>query len=333
MTNETIDMPLWSHNYAILRSLLVLLLLGVGIYFGAIFWLGWGQFAFVFNQLGVLVLLAGGGVASIAYVGRFARWHYLLSRLGYRIPVWNNLKIYLAGLALTASPAKLGETVRSLLLVPHGVQVQHSLSAFLADRLSDVLGVCLLGVLAGLLAGKSVWLLASVFLLLLLGSYLIRFAITLQRGEHFLRLGIQKIRWLPLKGGKAMLKSWAQLWSPGRVAAFTLIAMLAYGVQALVFSWFCKLTGIPISVADMVLIFIQATLFGAASMIPGGLGVMEAALVVQLVAQGADQGVALSVAIATRLVTFWLSFFIGFFTLLLSTKSCLNTAEEVKIGT
>jgi glycosyltransferase 2 family protein len=125
--------------------------------------------------------------------------------------------------------------------------------------------------------------------------------------------------------------SWAELWSLGKVAAFTLIAMLAYGVQALVFSWFCRLTGIPVSVAETVLIFTQATLFGAASMVPGGLGVMEAALVVQLVAQGADQGVALSVAIATRLATFWLGFFIGFFALLLSTKSWANAVKKVKI--
>jgi uncharacterized membrane protein YbhN (UPF0104 family) len=202
------------------------------------------------------------------------------------------------------------------------------LGAFLADRLSDVLGICLLGVLAGLMAGKSVWLLTLVFTSLTLGSCLFRYAITHHRGERFLQRAIKKIRWLPLRGGQAVLNSWAGLWSPGKVVCFVMIAMIAYGLQAWVFGWFCTLTGISVSTAEAGYIFVLATLFGAASMIPGGLGAMEAALVFQLVASGADQGVAVSVAIATRMVTFWLSFVVGFCALLVSTRGLIVITKK-----
>jgi uncharacterized protein (TIRG00374 family) len=87
--------------------------------------------------------------------------------------------------------------------------------------------------------------------------------------------------------------------------------MLAYGSQALVFAWFCNVAGVELAIADCVLIFVQATLFGAASMLPGGLGAMEAALVFQLIERGVGDGSALSLAIAIRLVTLWLGMSLG----------------------
>ena len=78
------------------------------------------------------------------------------------------------------------------------------------------------------------------------------------------------------------------------------------------------LPGLGLPVADCVLIFVQATLFGAASMLPGGLGAMEAALVFQLIERGAGEGVAVSLAIAIRLVTLWLGMSIGGLALLRS---------------
>lgn len=315
------DEPQALPGYVVIRSLLILLFLGVGLYLGAAVWFGWRQIALVFSQIGMTALLVGGMVASLAYLWRFVRWHYVLSNFGYPIPVFANLRFYLAGLSLTASPGKLGETVRSVLLLPYGVKAHKSLAAFLIDRLSDVLGVCLLGVVAGLMSGKPVWLLSIFFAAILSGSFLFRYVLTSNHGDHFCQWFFKKMYKLPLKDLPAILQNWAQLWSINRVIGFTAIAMLAYGMQALVFSWFCMLSGISLSIAETVLIFIQATLFGAASLIPGGLGAMEAALVLQLVSNGVEQGLAVSVAIATRLVTFWLGMLLGFLCLLISSRT------------
>lgn len=66
-----------------------------------------------------------------------------------------------------------------------------------------------------------------------------------------------------------------------------------------------------IGFADAVLIFVNATLFGAASMIPRGLGAMEAALVIKLSGYGVENSNAVSVAIASRLATLWLGVAVG----------------------
>lgn len=316
----------------IIRSLILILLVGLSIYIAVVLWFGWTNFVMVFRGLGLSVFLIAGVVSSFAYVLRFARWHYTLFYLGCKVPVWVNFKIYLAGMSLTASPAKLGETVRSALLLPYGVKVQFSLAAFFADRATDVLGVSLLGVLVGLSAKKSVWVFASIFLMILIVGCLLRFLGNCREDSRFWFWFSQTFRWLPIVHSRHLLNTWAELWTVGKIATFTLLALIAYGLQAIVFGWFCSKTGIFVPFADAILIFVQATLFGAASMIPGGLGAMEAALVVQLAQYGVENSLAVSVAIATRFVTFWLGLIIGFLALASSLNSFRAQKDDAPNG-
>jgi uncharacterized protein (TIRG00374 family) len=97
---------------------------------------------------------------------------------------------------------------------------------------------------------------------------------------------------------------------------FSAVASVAYGLQALVFAGLCHALGMTLPLFRAVEIFVSATLLGAASGLPGGLGAMEAALVVQLMNQGASSAVAVTAAIATRLVTLWFGVLIGLGSLL-----------------
>lgn len=186
------------------------------------------------------------------------------------------------------------------------------LPAFLVDRGSDVLGMILPGTLATMVVGQKfvwVWLLSFAFILLasIAFAYLL---LRLDTGSRRGRLG-NTMPWLPIKCGRQILEAWAKVWRLPRVSAFTVVGMLAYGTQAMVFSWFCNILGTGISVAECVLIFVQATLFGAASMIPGGLGAMEAALVFQLLEHGVSHGSAMSLVFSIRLVTLWFGMLLG----------------------
>ena len=132
--------------------------------------------------------------------------------------------------------------------------------------------------------------------------------------------GSRYLRWLPVSGGRATLEAWATVWRLVRVIVYSTMAMLSYGTQSLVFAWFCQVAGTGLAVADCILIFVQATLFGAATMLPGGLGAMEAALIFQLLDRGVGNGVATSLAIAIRLVTLWLGMSLGALSLFFSIK-------------
>lgn len=330
MTDEPDNLSVRLQSPAFLRSVVIFIAIGASVYLGAILWTGWEQAIATIRKIGVLTLVTGGFAASTAYFWRFARWHYSLSRFGYRVPMVRDFGIYLAGLALTASPGKLGETLRSLLLMPYGVKAGHSLGAFVADRLSDVLGVCLLGIVAGMVGGKVAWFLVAVFLGILIVSLFAGYAVVHPGSGRFWGWLELKLHWLPVRGGQAVIASWASLWSPGRALSFALVAGAAYGTQACVFAWFCLLAGINVPLSDAIVIFVNATLFGAASMVPGGLGTMESALVFQLVAQGANDAVAVAVAIATRLVTLWMGILLGVISLIAVSGS--STRAEVPLS-
>jgi uncharacterized membrane protein YbhN (UPF0104 family) len=309
----------------IIRALVWFVGSGVLFYLAAIFWFGWRETADVLLTLSSQTLLMGAAFASTAYLWRFGRWEYSLHCLGYSLPRLRHLCIYLSGLALTATPGKAGETFRSALLVRQGVRVPHSLAGFLVDRSTDVLGMCLLGGLAALIVGHSLaWIWMLTFAGMLLGSCGFAYMLLHPRTDALWDWLMRHLRWLPVKGGQAMLESWASVWKLPRVMVFAGVAMLAYGTQALVFAWFCRIVGTGVSVADCILIFVQATLFGAASMLPGGLGAMEAALVLQLIERGVDEGVAVAVAISIRLVTLWVGMSLGALCLLFSSSKDLE---------
>lgn len=303
---------------------------GALIYLVSMIWVGWAQTLGALLALGWPTLIIGGLLASTAYLWRFGRWEYALNCLGCSVHRLRHLGIYLAGLALTATPGKAGETFRSVLLKQYGVRVSYSLATFLADRASDVLGMCLLGTIASWLAGQPhAWGWGLVYFSLCLASSFFAYLLLHPRTDNWWIWLNRYLKWLPVKGSQETLECWARLWQLPRVLGFSMVAMLAYGTQALVFAWFCKVAGVALAVADCVQIFVQATLFGAASMAPGGLVAMEGALVFLLVQHGVGESEAVSLAIAIRLVTLWTGIGVGMVAMFFSMNKKVESVSQI----
>ena len=295
----------------LLRWMILFVLLGATLSLGGMIWSGWNEVAHALARLGILLLVGTAVVASLAYVIRFLRWHLALQLLGNRVPRRINLAIYLSGLALTTSPGKLGETIRSLFLRPLGVPVTKSLGAFLADRLSDVVGVCLLGAVAGLVARGTLNVAGLVLGGVFAGSFAFRCLV--RTPPLFDRAMAIAGRWglAPGRAAVGALACWAQVWTFRNATLFAVMASLAYGIQAAVFFSLCNSLRLPLEPSVALEIFVNATLFGAATMVPGGLGTMEASLVMQLMEHGIQKADAVAIAIATRGVTLWCGVSIG----------------------
>lgn len=309
----------------LLRWMILFVLLGATLSLGGMIWSGWNEVTHALARLGILLLVGAAVIASLAYVIRFFRWHLALLCLGYRVPQRINFAIYLSGLALTMSPGKLGETIRSLFLRPLGVPVTNSLGAFLADRLSDVVGVCLLGAVAGLLARGTLNVAGFVLGGVLAGSFAFRCLV--RTPPLFNRAMAIAGRWglAPGRGAVEAFACWAQIWTFRNATLFAVMASLAYGIQAAVFFTLSNSLRLPLQPSVALEIFVNATLFGAATMVPGGLGTMEASLVLQLMGHGIQKADAVAIAIATRCVTLWCGVFIG---LIAFTGVCLRAGPK-----
>lgn len=134
-------------NSRLLRTTAVLLLLGLVT---AAIWVVvvdgtalWGALRGA-RLLPGLVLIP---LTGLSIFGRFVRWQFLLRRAGVRIPARSSLRVYLASLAAVATPAHVGELVRSVLLRRrYRVPLQATLPVLVLERLLDALVLALVGV-------------------------------------------------------------------------------------------------------------------------------------------------------------------------------------------
>ena len=110
---------------------------------------------------------------------------------------------------------------------------------------------------------------------------------------------------------RAGMEHYATAWRLDRIAVYVAIALLAYGVQALVFAGFAARLWPPAQWRDSVHVFATSTLAGAASLLPGGLGAMEVALIAQMTLRGMPLPDATVAALALRAVTLWFAIFLG----------------------
>jgi glycosyltransferase 2 family protein len=298
------------------RRLSLSLLAVVAAYLALTWWFGGDDAVAAARRIGLAWVLAGLGLTTANFAIRAIRWHFLLRAMGHHVPPVVDGAVYLAGIGLSATPGKVGETVRAAFLVRQGVPVGTSLAAFLADRLSDLHAVLLLALLP--IVAASGWDDASVLrwvLVLAVVAVAPLFVGRLVRSRNWPRVLAAFSRTRMLRGPGDWLQRGADdftsLWRPG-VAWWSIVAsFIAYGLQAVIFVGMVAQVAPQVGASASVGIFAAATLAGAASFIPGGIGAMELALVLLLRQQGVDGPSALAAALCLRAVTFWFGLLLG----------------------
>lgn len=251
-----------------------------------------------------LILLASGN-----YLARFVRWWFFLHPHEKAISVARHLVIYLAAFALTATPAKAGETVRSLYLKPLGVPYPVSLAAFFAERLLDVAAVSLLALLAVSAVLDTAWLIVVIVPSLLLVIVILRSALL----SRFLQ------RYAGRKLGRSaqeFQQAVCTFLSMGSLLRVLPLSLFAWAMQGVVLWLIVENLAFDLNITLAIGIYSLAILFGAATFIPGGLGATEAAIAITLEGLGMPVAAAVAAALLARLVTLWWAQIIGVLALL-----------------
>jgi uncharacterized membrane protein YbhN (UPF0104 family) len=264
------------------KSVLVSMAAGVALYLTLFAGTGFHETAAAAARLGWgwwLVILA---LSLVNYGLRYLRWDGYLRHAGHRLPALRHLAVYVAGFALTTTPAKAGEAVRALYLKPLGVGVRRTIATLYAERVVDVISIALLAVLLYRLpAGGYRWLavaagLGTCALLLLRHRWFLRAAARLA-----FRLPWRRLRHLALHGVGCLRQAGAVL--RGRWLAYgVVIGLASWGAEALAFHLVLRELGIPVGLAGAAGIYATAILAGALSFVPGGLVGTEAVMVALL---------------------------------------------------
>lgn len=258
-------------------------------------------------QLPVLMFLA-----LLSYGLRYVRWYWLLKWSGHPAPVLIGWWAYLSGFALTATPGKVGELLRIRYFGRLGVTADRVMSAFVFERALDLAVVFSLAAIF-IADVRMFWLAASFVALFLVALIVVGlYPETLRRLSVFCA---QK-RWMKfsrsfeflgkvLQGCRAWIKPWPMMIS-------LMLGVAAWSLTAFAFVYLLDRTNIQLPWLAAFSTYPMAMLAGAASMLPGGVGSTEAAIVLQLKWHDIDTSEALLVAVVIRLGTMWFSVFCGF---------------------
>lgn len=294
-----------------LRALVVSAALAALGYLAVVAWGGWREVGAALGRVGLSGLGVALALSLVNYGLRFLRWQRFLGVLGYRLPAGAHLRIYLGGLALTTTPAKAGELLRSVFLKAHGVAYRASVAAFVSERLADLLAIVLLAA-GGLWAYTP----ARVLVVATLGGVLGVITL-LQNPGWLLRLERLAAPRLPRRIHGLLTTLADVAVHAGRcfrlpVLGFSvLLGLAAWGAEGVALHYIATLAGAELPLRTALFIYAFAVLVGALSFVPGGLGGTELTMVALLVANGLPEPQAVAVTVVIRLATLWFAVLLG----------------------
>ena len=288
------------------------LMLAAGFYLAVVVWAGYDDIAKTMQKIsafdwGLLLLCS-----LCNYSLRFVRWH-LYARYLHEPLVWTRHYLYyLAGFALTTTPAKAGELLRSVYLKQHGLPYYKSIAMFVTERFLDVLVIATLAMLTVFLFGdygRFVILATGIFFVMLLLIKSPLFQHILQYAHHLIPFERAKKLLSHLLG---LLTTAQQLLNIKLLSFGLLLGIIAWSIQGVAFYYILQQLQFDILLATAMGIYAISLLAGAATFVPGGVGGTEVMMALLLNASGADASIAITAPLISRLSTLWFAVGVGF---------------------
>ncbi|MEN8168914.1 MAG: lysylphosphatidylglycerol synthase transmembrane domain-containing protein [Pseudomonadota bacterium] len=299
-----------------MRGLTLSVLFAVVCYFAFSLWGGWDEVRTSLLQVSMVDLLLLLFLSLVNYLLRFVRWRKFLRLQGYAVPDLANLRIYFSGFALTTTPGKAGEALRSLLLKPFGVSYPHSLAVLLAERLGDLMSVLLLACIGlyGYEPARPV--VAVMAVIFIFGVWLLQQDALLGRIEQWLMQRLkQRVAHL-ISGFIDTLRHSGGLLSLPLLGYSLWLGIIAWGAEGLAFYYLLQVMGSDIGLVVALFIYAFSMLIGAISFLPGGLGGAEVTMTALLMLNGMDNGAAVAATLLIRLTTLWFAVVLGLLAML-----------------
>lgn len=300
--------------------LLVSIIAGLGVFAGLSIYADiraiTGAFAeFRWSYIPAILLLT-----LLNYFLRFYKWDFFLRTINIKVKFRDSLAIFLSGLTMSVTPAKLGEVFKSFLLKRlNGTEVSRTVPVVFAERATDVLGLLMLAAISfsSFQYGKEVLIIVLAFVVGLI-------AISRSKRISYKLLG--SLRHIPLLNRLAdsfrtSYESAYELFKLRYLLIATVISVISWGFECLAMYFVLDGFGLNVSVMLSTFVFSFSSLAGAVSMIPGGLGIAEGSFAGLLLQCGISKGVAAGATVIIRFCTLWFGVIVGSITLLLYGKN------------
>ncbi len=262
-----------------------------------------------FNWLLLPLLLL---LSLMNYLTRFYKWDYYLSVLNIEIKKIDSLSIFAAGLVMSITPGKMGELLKSFLVKQiNGTPVSKTAPIIFVERITDFVSLIIIALLGAFIYdyGRTIVLIVAAFfvvLLIIIGIRQIALSIIkFFEKVRFFKKHLEKIH-------NAYESSYLLL-RPLPLFYMTLISLLSWSFECLGYHIILLNFGIDLGIFWGAFSYAFATIVGAITMLPAGLGVTEGSLTFLIINEGFSKDIAVASTFIVRVVTLWFAVLVGVF--------------------
>lgn len=247
----------------------------------------------------------------VSFVLRALRWGQLMRVLGYPVSAKDALYLHIAGQTMSVTPGRVGEVLKPWLAREVvGMPMSRGIPLVFAERVADLIAVCILA-LGGLSAlGGTSWVLVA-------GVAVVAGGTALAGSAWFHGLALRVVRrkeWARKHEASASaIAETLQRALHWRVLAWSVaVSVLAWGLEGVGFTLCLRALGFDaLGFLAEVSVYGVATIAGAFSFLPGGIGLTEASMAGILMAAGMGASGASAATLVTRVATLWWSVGVG----------------------
>ncbi len=273
------------------------------------------------------VLPAMMGLSFLNYIIRYVKWQYYLNRIEVHLSHKDSFSVFLAGFTLTTTPGKIGEAIKGYFIRDiDGTPIAKTVPVVVSERITDLLALVLLAMIGfgiGVNTGDQ---LLSV---LMLGGVVFVAAIVLSQRTFYQKILKRFTSIGPLKRFQDSFDdvehTMAMTLGPKPLVLSTAVSIPGWFMECLeLWLLLSLLTATPISLVLLLqatFVHAAASIIGAVSFLPGGVGTYEitsVALITFLL--GIQASLASAATILIRVVTLWFSVIVGFIALGIVTR-------------
>lgn len=249
-------------------------------------------------------------LSIVNYLLRFVRWEWYLKTLEVTLPRAQSLAVFLFGFVLSVTPGKAGELGKAWMVRElGGGRARRVVSAVLAERLTDLMGVVLLASLGLSRFTGGIWVAA-------VGASLCLAVLAVLAWPAVARRLLRSVQKLPFAGNRVhvveeIYDRLRVLSRPSLLLAAVILSVVAWGAEGVGFYLIVRHYQPAVELSASVFNYGFSTLVGALSMLPGGLLASEGTLTALLDAQGLERAAAASATLITRAATLWFAVALG----------------------
>jgi len=292
----------------------------------------YGQIGAVIDALASIpwwwVIPAMMGLSFLNYIIRYVKWQYYLGRIDVNLSHKDSFGVFLAGFTLTTTPGKIGEAIKGYFIRDiDGTPVARTVPVVVSERVTDLLALVLLAMIGfgiGVNTGDQL------LTVLMLGGVVLVAAIVLSQKTFYEKILKRFMSIGPLKRFASSYDeiehTMTKTLGPKPLVISTIVSIPGWFMECLeLWLLLSLLTGTPASLILLLqatFVHAAASIIGAVSFLPGGVGTYEATsvLLMQLLL-GIPVALAGAATILIRVVTLWFSVIVGFVALGVVTRN------------